>query len=320
MRDLFIIAGPTAVGKTKISVEIAKELNGEVVSADSMQIYRYMDIGSAKVSKEEMQNIPHYMIDIVDPSQEFSVAEYKEMAQGTIEDIFKRSKVPILAGGTGLFINSIICNYNFTEVSKDEEYRAFLTNLADKNGKEYVHDLLKEVDPESYKRLYPNDLKRVIRALEVFKLTGKPIGAFATDERVLYDIPYDLHYYVITMDREKLYNNINKRVDIMLENGLIEEVQKLRQLGFTPEMQSMKGIGYKEILYYLDGKISLSDAVELIKQGSRNYAKRQLTWFRKDKRAIWINKDDFNNDDQIIQHIIEQFNKNNNKNSDILKI
>lgn len=320
MRDLFIIAGPTAVGKTKISVEIAKELNGEVVSADSMQIYRYMDIGSAKVSKEEMQNIPHYMIDIVDPSQEFSVAEYKEMAQGTIEDIFKRSKVPILAGGTGLFINSIICNYNFTEVSKDEEYRAFLTNLADKNGKEYVHDLLKEVDPESYKRLYPNDLKRVIRALEVFKLTGKPIGAFATDERILYDIPYDLHYYVITMDRKKLYNNINKRVDIMLENGLIEEVQKLRQLGFTPEMQSMKGIGYKEILYYLDGKISLSDAVELIKQGSRNYAKRQLTWFRKDKRAIWINKDDFNNDDQIIQHIIEQYIKNNNKNSDILKI
>lgn len=320
MRDLFIIAGPTAVGKTKISVEIAKELNGEVVSADSMQIYRYMDIGSAKVSKEEMQNIPHYMIDIVEPSQEFSVAEYKKMAQGTIEDILKRSKVPILAGGTGLFINSIICNYNFTEVSKDEEYRAFLTNLADKNGKEYVHDLLKEVDPESYKRLYPNDLKRVIRALEVFKLTGKPIGAFATDERVLYDIPYDLHYYVITMDREKLYNNINKRVDIMLENGLIEEVQKLRQLGFTPEMQSMKGIGYKEILYYLDGKISLSDAVELIKQGSRNYAKRQLTWFRKDKRTIWINKDDFNNDDQIIQHIIEQYIKNNNKNSDILKI
>lgn len=304
MKDLFILAGPTAVGKTDISIKLAKRLNGEILSADSMQIYKYMDIGSAKITKEEMQGIPHYLIDIVEPHESFNVSEYKKKAEANIDVILSEGKLPMLVGGTGLYINSLIYNYDFTEAGNDEEYRVHLQYLAEKEGKEYVHALLRDVDLESYNRLYPNDLKRVIRALEVYKLTGKTMSQF-NEENDIYDIPYNVFYFVLNMDRDKLYDRINRRVDIMIEKGLIDEVKKLKSMGYTADMQSMKGIGYKEILYYLDGNISLDEAIYLIKKGSRNYAKRQLTWFRKDKRVTWIDKDKFNSEDEIVQNIIE---------------
>ena len=305
MKELFILAGPTAVGKTEISIKLAQKLNGEIISADSMQIYKSMDVGSAKISKEEMRGVPHHVIDIIEPSEEFSVAEFKERAESAIENITKRNKLPMLVGGTGFYINSLIYNYNFAATNKDEEYRDHLTSLADTKGKEYVHSLLKDIDLESYNKLYPNDLKRVIRALEVHKVSGKPMSEFAAQQDVL-DIPYNVHYFVLNMDRQKLYNQINTRVDIMMKNNLIGEVIKLKEMGYTSDMQSMKGIGYKEILYYLNNEISLNEAVEMIKQGSRNYAKRQLTWFRKDPRINWINKDDFKSDDEIVEYIISK--------------
>lgn len=312
MKDLFILAGPTAVGKTDISIKLAKRLNGEILSADSMQIYKYMDIGSAKVTKDEMQGVPHYLIDMVEPHENFNVSEYKKIAEDYIDTILSKEKLPMLVGGTGLYINSLIYNYDFTEAGTDEEYRKYLQDLAETKGKEYVHALLRDVDIESYNRLYPNDLKRVIRALEVYKLTDKTISQF-NEENDIYDIPYNVFYFVLNMDRDKLYERINKRVDIMIEKGLIDEVSKLKSMGYTADMQSMKGIGYKEILYYLDGNISLDEAIYLIKKGSRNYAKRQLTWFRKDKRVIWIDKDKFNSEDEIVQNIIDELNSSKHK-------
>ena len=305
MKDLFILAGPTAVGKTEISIKLAQRLNGEIISADSMQIYKYMDIGSAKISKEEMKGVPHHLIDIIEPSEAFSVAEFKEKAEDYIKEISNKNKLPMLVGGTGFYINSLIYNYSFTDTNKDEEYREYLTKLAEIKGNEYVHNLLKDIDEESYNKLYANDLKRVIRALEVYKVSGKPMSEFKEAQNIL-DIPYNIHYFVLNMDRQKLYSRINLRVDIMIENNLIEEVIKLKEMGYNSDMQSMKGIGYKEILYYLNGEISLNEAIEMIKQGSRNYAKRQLTWFRKDPRINWINKDDFKSDDEIVEYIISK--------------
>ncbi|MBU3126428.1 tRNA (adenosine(37)-N6)-dimethylallyltransferase MiaA [Clostridium tagluense] len=302
MKDLFILAGPTAIGKTEISIKLAQRLNGEVISADSMQIYKYMDVGSAKISKVEMRGVPHHLIDIIEPSEGFSVAEFKEKAESAIKEITYKNKLPMIVGGTGFYINSLIYNYSFADTNKDEEYRDYLTELANTKGNEYVHSLLKDIDEESYNKLYPNDLKRVIRALEVYKVSGKPMSEFKEEQNLL-DIPYNVHYFVLNMDRQKLYSRINSRVDIMMEKNLIQEVIKLKEMGYNSDMQSMKGIGYKEILYYLNHEISLNEAIEMIKQGSRNYAKRQLTWFRKDPRINWINKDDFNNDDEIVEYI-----------------
>ncbi|EOU2020535.1 tRNA (adenosine(37)-N6)-dimethylallyltransferase MiaA [Clostridium perfringens] len=301
--NLLIIAGPTAVGKSDLSVDLAKKLNGEIISVDSMQIYKYMDIGSAKISKEEMGGIPHYLIDFVDPSKEFSVAEFKDLATEKIKDIQSRGKLPILVGGTGLYINSIICNMNFAESDKDEEYREELEKIANEHGNEYLHEMLKDIDLESYNSIHFNNRKRVIRALETYKLTGKPFSYFKAKNSI-YETQYNIYYYVLNMDRAKLYERINKRVDIMFEKGLLEEVKNLKAMGLTDDMQSMKGIGYKEVLYYLDGKISLDQCIEMIKQGSRNYAKRQLTWFRKDPRAIFIDKDTFASEEDISSKII----------------
>lgn len=309
-RKLLILAGPTAVGKTAISIKLAQKLNGEIISADSMQIYKYMDIGSAKISEEEKQGIKHYLLDFLSPKEEFSVAQFKEMATEAINSIYTNNKLPMIVGGTGFYIDSLILNYNFANTFKDENYRNYLKDLANEKGKDYVHSLLKDVDIESYNRLYPNDLKRVIRALEVYKLTGKTISQFNAEQDI-YDIPYDVSYFVLTMNRAKLYERINERVDIMIENGLIEEVKMLKSMGCTPDMQSMKGIGYKEILYYLNGELTLQEAIELIKKESRHYAKRQLTWFRKDKRAIWIDKDEFENDNEVCDEIVKIYTQMN---------
>ena len=303
MKDkILIIAGPTAVGKTSLSIKLAKELDGEIVSTDSMQIYKHMDIGSAKITKEEMDGVPHHMIDVVDPSTSFSVAEYKEMASKCINDIISRNKLPILVGGTGLYINALTCNMNFTEAESDEEYRRELEKLADENGNEFIHNMLKEIDPISYRDIHFNNRKRVIRALEVYKLTSKPFSSFNSGDD-FYNGPYDVKYYVLNMDRAKLYDRINLRVDIMIENGLIDECIKLKDMGYTSFMQSMQGIGYKEIFYYLEDKISYSEAIDMIKQGSRNYAKRQLTWFRRDPRAVILDKEEMT-EEEIFERIV----------------
>ncbi len=226
MIDLLIIAGPTAVGKTDISIKLAEKLNGEIISADSMQIYKYMDIGSAKITKDEMKGIPHHLIDVVEPHEEFNVSSFKTLAEKSIKDIWSRGKLPIIAGGTGLYINSLIYNYDFTDADRDEKYREYLTKLSEDKGKEYVHSLLKDIDEKSYEKLYPNDLKRVVRALEVYKITGKSISEYTKEnEKKLYDIPYNVNYFVLNMNREVLYERINKRVDIMMGKGLIEEVK-----------------------------------------------------------------------------------------------
>lgn len=287
---ILVLAGPTAVGKTELSLKLAKELNGEIVSADSMQIYKGMDIGSAKITKDEMEGIPHYMIDIVEPDESFSVSDYRDMALPILKDILNRGKLPIIAGGTGLYINALTCNMDFTEAETDYAYREKLNQIAFKKGNDYVHQLLKEVDYKSYEEIHPNNLKRVIRALEVYKLTGKPFSSFNKGNSI-YDSEYDVKYYVLNMDREKLYNRINKRVDLMIDKGLIDECISLMDKGYNSSMQSMQGIGYKEILYYFNNQMSLNDSIELIKKGSRNYAKRQLTWFRRDPRANFMDKD-----------------------------
>lgn len=289
-KKILVIGGPTAVGKTELSIDLAKRLNGEIISADSMQIYKYMDIGSAKVSKGEMNGVVHHLIDVVDPSINFSVVDYKEQGEKAIKEIISRGKLPIIVGGTGLYINSLTCNMNFTKAEKDEEYRKELDKLANEHGNNYIHEMLKEIDPISYNEIHANNRKRVIRALEVYKLTDNPFSSYNAGED-FYKSEYDVHYYVLTMDREKLYERINLRVDIMMEKGLLEECIKLKEMGYTSSMQSMQGIGYKEILYYLEGNVKLQEAINMIKQGSRNYAKRQLTWFRRDKRVTFLDKD-----------------------------
>ncbi|MGN0145175.1 MAG: tRNA (adenosine(37)-N6)-dimethylallyltransferase MiaA [Clostridium sp.] len=307
-QKLLVIGGPTAVGKTELSIKLAKELNGEIISADSMQIYKHMDIGSAKITKEEMDGVRHHLIDVIEPDVPFSVADFKEYGDKAIKDILDREKFPIIAGGTGLYINSLTCNMTFTEAEKDEEYRNYLEKLCDEKGNFYVHEMLKDIDPISYKEIHANNRKRVIRALEVYKLTGKPFSSYNAGDD-FYKSDYDIYYYVLTMNREKLYERINKRVDIMMENGLLDECIKLKSMGYTSDMQSMQGIGYKEILYYLEGHISLEDAINMIKQGSRNYAKRQLTWFRRDKRCVFLDKD-FLTDEEILNKILNDIRNN----------
>ena len=303
---IIVLAGPTAVGKTALSLQLAKELNGEIVSTDSMQIYRGMDIGSAKISKEEMDGVIHHMLDVVNPDEAYSAAEFKSQAKDVVDDILRRNKVPILTGGTGLYINALTCNMSFTDANKDEAYREYLDKLGDEKGNVYVHEMLKDIDPISYKEIHANNRKRVIRALEVYKTTGKPFSSFNAGDS-FYESEYNVYYYVLNMDREKLYSRINKRVDIMMEKGLVNECIKLKENGYNLSMQSMQGIGYKEILYYLESKLSLDIAIDMIKQGSRNYAKRQLTWFKKDPRAKFIDKDIYS-EEEILKNIIYDYN------------
>ncbi|MGL4874924.1 MAG: tRNA (adenosine(37)-N6)-dimethylallyltransferase MiaA [Clostridium sp.] len=287
---ILVIGGPTAIGKTDLSIQIAKELNGEIISADSMQIYKKMDIGSAKVTRKEMRGVTHHMIDIVEPTNEFTVADYKELGNTIIKDVLKRGKLPIIAGGTGLYINALTCTMDFTEGESDNEYREALKCIAETKGNFYLHEMLKEIDPISYQNIHMNNTKRVIRALEVFHLTKQPFSSFNLGEK-MYESTFDIYYFVLTMDRAKLYERINKRVDIMISQGLVNECIKLKELGLDEANQSMQGIGYKEILMYLNEKITLDESIELIKKGSRNYAKRQLTWFRRDPRVNFLNKD-----------------------------
>lgn len=299
---VLILTGPTAVGKTKLSVELAKALDGEIISADSMQIYRHMDIGSAKVREDEMSGVKHYMIDIIDPDEEFSVSDFKEQSERLIEEIHNRGHLPIITGGTGLYLNALIYDMDFGNSNSDEKLREDLYALYGENGKEYMHNMLKELSPESAERIHPNNVKRVIRAIEIYKLGGE-LGDFSKDLRLNDKI--DAKIVILNRDRKILYERINLRVDLMFEDGLLDEVSKLKDMGYTQDMVSMKGIGYKEVLDYFDGKADLETTKDIIKQSSRKYAKRQLTWFRKYKDALCIDLDEITDIEEEIKLIKE---------------
>ena len=283
---LIVIAGPTASGKTALSVELAKEYGAEIVSADSMQIYKYMDIGTAKATKEEQTRIPHHMIDFLDPNVDYSVADFVSNVRGCIDEISSRNKLPILCGGTGLYIDSVINNIQFSEEKRDDNYRAELWELYEKNGAEYLHKLLEEADPTEAEKVHQNNVKRVIRALEICKTSG--MTKTEADKEAVKEPIYDAEIYGLMMEREKLYERINMRVDIMMENGLLEEVKHLLDMGVRRNSTAMQAIGYKEIVEYLDGSCTLDEAVDKIKQESRRYAKRQMTWFKRNKAIKWI--------------------------------
>lgn len=306
-RNLVIISGPTSVGKTSLSVKLAKEINGSIVSADSMQVYRSMDIGSAKITKEEMQDVKHYLIDVLEPEEEFNITVFKQFATNDIEMIYKDGKLPIIAGGTGFYIQALLYDIDFDDdASENIEYRNELMALIKEKGNDFVHNMLKEVDIKSANAIHPNDTKRVIRALEFFKLTGEKISEHNEIQRQN-EAPYNFVYFVINEDRELLYKNIDKRVDLMIENGLVDEVKKLKERGLTKDNVSMKGLGYKEILAYLDGEISLDEAIYIIKRDTRHFAKRQITWFKRERNVTWINKEDFDFDDnRILDYMKEQ--------------
>lgn len=299
---LTVIVGPTAVGKTEISIEVAKRIDGEIVSADSMQIYRYMDIGTAKPSKEEQKGIKHYMIDIINPDDDFSVADYQYMAKSAIDNILLKRKKPILTGGTGLYINAVCYNYTFSEHEKDEALRQHLNQQAREYGNEYLYNKLKKVDPVAAAKIHPNNLRRIIRALEVYLKTGKPFSYYE-EKTKKQKPPYKSLIFGITMDREELYQRINRRVEIMIERGLIKEVRKLLSAGYARELNSMQSLGYRQIVDYLDGKLSLDEAVNLIARDTRRYAKRQYTWFLRDKNIIWCNRSKHSKN-KIIENII----------------
>lgn len=284
---VIVICGPTASGKTALSIELAKRINGEIVSADSMQIYKDMDIGSAKVTQDEMEGIQHYLIDCVLPSERYSVANYKQDAKNAIEEILKKRKTPIVVGGTGLYIDSLIYEIEYKDIKINEEYRKELERIREEEGLEVLYKKALEIDPIAMEKISSNDYKRITRILEIYKATGKTKTQQEAESR-LNEIPYNYKVFAIDYDREKLYERINKRVDIMIEKGLVEEVKTLLEK-YTEFPTAMQGLGYKEVKQYLDGELNKEEMIEKIKQESRRYAKRQFTWFRKNKQTIWIN-------------------------------
>ncbi len=308
MKDkLLILTGPTAVGKTALSVDLAQNLNGEIISADSMQIYKLMDIGTAKVTDDEMKDIPHHLIDIIDPDEEYTVSDYQRDATNLIAILNKKNKLPIVVGGTGLYINSLVYKLNFAKVPPNEDIRDKYESLADKYGNEYIYEKLSSIDRDSSKKIHIKDKKRIIRALEIFELTGKTMSEYNKNFRKETD-NYNLLMICLNMDRAKLYERINQRVDIMIEEGLIKEVEHILNQGYSEDLISLQGIGYKGIIAYLNSKLTLEEAIDKIKQGSRNYAKRQLTWFRRDKRIKWINVDEYNNLNDLSSYMQEYIN------------
>jgi len=284
---LVVIVGPTAVGKTEIAIEVAKKIDAEIVSADSMQIYRYMDIGTAKPSQEEQDGIVHHMIDIIDPDEEFSAADFQVRAKECIEDIHKRNKIPLLTGGTGFYINSICYNYTFSNAQKDDSFRSLLQKEAEQYGNEYLHKKLQQLDPIAAQKIHPNNLRRVIRAIEVCIKTGKPFSYYE-EKTKKQESKYNLLMYGLTRPRDELYRRIDERVNKMIDMGLVEEVQRLLKMGYSPDLNSMRGLGYSQIIDYLYGKTTLKEAIYLIARDTRHYAKRQYTWFLRDKNILWF--------------------------------
>ena len=308
-KPLVILTGPTAVGKTALSIRLAKEIGGEIISADSMQVYKGMDIGSAKIRPEEMQGVPHYLIDELDPDEEFHVVRFQQMAKTYLQQIWQRGHIPIIVGGTGFYIQALLYDIDFTENKNDDTYRQEMEQLAAEKGAEYLHQMLAEIDPRSAQDIHANNVKRVIRALEFYHETGQKISEHNEKERQKIS-PYNFAYFVLNDDRSRLYQRIDQRIDIMLEEGLVEEVKRLKVKGYTRDMVSMQGLGYKEILDYLAGEISLDEAVYRIKRDTRHFAKRQITWFKRERDVIWLAKEEFHyQDDQLLQYIKEQLQK-----------
>lgn len=303
-KPLVILAGPTAVGKTALSIQLAKRINGAIISADSMQVYKYMDIGSAKVTQEEMQGISHYLIDALLPTEEFHIVRFQEMAHAALNEIYANGQIPIVAGGTGFYIQSLLYEIDFANQDSDESFRQEMAEFAKTYGAHALHEKLKEMDPVSYESIHENNVKRVIRALEYYHQTGTPISAH-NEEQQKKSSPYNFAYFVLTDERSHLYERIDRRVDLMMEQGLLEEVKRLKSMGYHRQMVSMQGLGYKELFDYLDGKTSLEEAVEIIKRETRHFAKRQLTWFKRERDVLWLDKSEYNYEDsQILSDMI----------------
>ena len=296
-KPLIVLTGPTAVGKTKLSISLAKAVNGEIISADSMQVYKYMDIGSAKIRPEEMDGVPHHLVDVLMPDDEFHIVKFQQMAKAAMDEIYAKGKIPILVGGTGFYIQAITRDIDFTQAEQEDAYRKELEQIAEEKGAEHLHNMLKEVDPKAAEEIHMNNIKRVIRALEYFHQNGTPISQHNEEQRAQ-TTPYNLAYFVLNAPRDLLYKRIEKRIDDMVEEGLIEEVTRLKEMGYERGMVSMQGLGYKEILTYLDEEYTLEEAIYVLKRDTRHFAKRQLTWFRREQDVTWVNKDEFDYDDE----------------------
>ncbi|MGI6018477.1 MAG: tRNA (adenosine(37)-N6)-dimethylallyltransferase MiaA [Marvinbryantia sp.] len=307
-KPLIILTGPTAVGKTALSISLAKAVGGEIISADSMQVYKGMNIGSAKIMPEEMQNVPHYLIDELEPNEEFHVVLFQQLAKKYMQQIWAKGKIPILVGGTGFYIQAVLYDIDFTANESDESWRQEMERLALEKGASYLHQMLQKVDPKAADEIHENNVKRVIRALEYYKESGEPISAHNARERKK-ESPYNAVYFVLNQDRQILYERINRRVDQMLENGLLDEVKCLQQKGYTRDMVSMQGLGYKEILDYLNGTCTFEEAVYRLKRDTRHFAKRQLTWFKRERSIIWLNREEYENEEAILEAMKNEIEK-----------
>lgn len=306
-KPLIILTGPTAVGKTKLSIQLAKAVNGEIISADSMQVYKRMDIGTAKITKEEMQGVRHYLVDELEPTEEFNVVVFQEMAKKAMAKIYQQGKIPIVVGGTGFYIQALLYDIDFSVHDSKETYRSKLQQYHEQYGSQYLHDMLKSVDPEYAKTVHANNTKKVIRALEYYKETGQKLSDHNLAQRQK-ESPYQAAYLVLNDDRQKIYERIDERVDEMIQQGLEEEVRTLVAKGCTKDMVSMQGLGYKEFFDYFDNKISLEEVISLIKRDTRHFAKRQLTWFRRERDVVWFNKNEYSSAQEFFEKIMEYLN------------
>lgn len=303
-KPLIVLTGPTAVGKTKLSIALAKAVNGEIISADSMQVYRYMDVGSAKITPDEMDGVPHHLVDVLDPTEDFNIVLFQQLAKKSMEEIYSKGRIPILVGGTGFYIQAITRDIDFTQSEQDDSYRKELEALAAEKGSSFLHDMLAFVDPKSAEDIHENNVKRVIRALEFYKQNGTRISEH-NEEQKEHVSPYNLAYFVLNAPRPLLYERIDARVDEMLKNGLVEEVKNLQRMGCHREMVSMQGLGYKEILSWLGGEYPYEEAIRILKRDTRHFAKRQLTWFRREGEVTWVDKDKFDyNDSRILDYML----------------
>ncbi len=298
-KQVVVLTGPTAVGKTALSIALAKRLHTGIISADSMQVYKHMDIGSAKITPEEMQGVPHALIDLYEPDQEFHVVQFQQDAKAAMEKLWADGQVPLIVGGTGFYIQALLYDIDFSSEDADQSFRRSLESFARTNGADALHERLRVVDPAAAEQIHANNVKRVIRALEFYEKTGTRISEHNEAERARQS-PYGFAYFVLTDERERLYARIDARVDQMMEQGLLEEVKRLRDMGYTKDMVAMQGLGYKELLDYLDGACTLEEAVYIIKRDTRHFAKRQLTWFRRERDVIWVDKPSFGYDDEKI--------------------
>ena len=308
-KNMVILTGPTAVGKSALSIALAKALDTGIISADSMQVYKHMDIGSAKITPEEMQGVPHALIDVYEPNEPFHVVQFQHDAKAAMEQLWDKGQLPLIVGGTGFYIQALLYDVDFSEEDADLKLRQKYAQLAQSEGAEALHAQLAQVDPQAAGQIHANNIKRVIRALEFYEKTGTPISAHNAAERTKQS-PYGFAYFVLTDRREHLYERIDARVDAMMEQGLLDEVKKLRDMGYTRDLVSMQGLGYKELLAYLDGECSLDEAVYMIKRDTRHFAKRQLTWFRRERDVIWVDKPEFDyNEDKILSYMLQEIEK-----------